>query len=239
MYLTIWPKWRTFVSLIIPFKFETTSLLLIHNSAGGLPSHSKTVLYAIYVLRYRTTVKLCNVFRWETLTLISSCGKTFHVKLSISSLTCWSTNQRRGWAYDKLFLIHGFKYWNSQELNSVNNTKSQQSGWEPTTLDWSKIIEYCLLYPLHQVGKISKVEKKFEIMYFITLQIENGTQMLLVITCTVVDHFPGHSLIHHAWYIHLMSQNQNQNPSQSHLRSMMAGSDLNMRSSPSTILPSK
>ena len=105
----------------------------------GLPSHSTSVLYTIYVLRYRTTVKLCNVFRWETLTLISSCGKTFHVKLSISSLTCWSTNQRRGWVYGKLLLIHGFKYWNSQELKSVNNTKSLQSDWELTTLDWSKI----------------------------------------------------------------------------------------------------
>ena len=105
----------------------------------GLPSHTQTVLHTIYVLRYRTTVKLCNVFRWETLTLISSCGKTFHVKLSISSLTCWSTNQRRGWVYGRLLLIHGFKYWNSQELKSVNNTKSQQSDWEPTTLDWSKI----------------------------------------------------------------------------------------------------
>ena len=144
MYLTIWPKWRTFGSLIIPFKFQTTSLLFIHNSLGITFSY-KTVLYTIYVLRYRTIVKLCNVFRWETLTLISSCGKTFHVKLSISSLTCWSTNQRRGWAYDKLLLIHGFKYWNSQELKSVNNTKSQQKDWEPTTLDWSKMIEYCLL----------------------------------------------------------------------------------------------
>ena len=115
----------------------------------GFPSHGKTVLYAIYVLRYRTTVKLCNVFRWETLTLISSCGKTFHVRLSISSLTCWSTNQRRGWAYGKLWLIHGFKYWNSRELKSVNNTKSQQSDWEPTTLDWSKIIESCLLYLIY------------------------------------------------------------------------------------------
>ena len=86
---------------------------------------------------------------------------------------------------------------------------------------------------------ISKIENKFEIMYFITLQIENGTQMLLVITCTVVDHFPGHSLIHHAWFIHLMSPSPSQNPSQSHLRLMMAGSALNMKSSPLTILPSK
>ena len=131
-------SWGAFVSLIIPFKFQTKSLLFIHNSLGITFSY-KTVLYTIYVLRYRTTVKLCNVFRWETLTLISSCGKTFHVKLSISSLTCWSTNQRRGWVYGKLLLIHGFKYWNSQELKSVNNTKSQQSDWEPTTLDWSKI----------------------------------------------------------------------------------------------------
>ena len=113
----------------------------------GLPSHSTSVLYTIYVLRYRTTVKLCNVFRWETLTLISSCGKTFHVKLSISSLTCWFTNQKRGWVYDKLLLIHGFKYWNSQELKSVNNTKSQQSDWEPTTLDWSKISN--IVYHIH------------------------------------------------------------------------------------------
>ena len=85
--------------------------------------------------------------------------------------------------------------------------------------------------------RISKV-KPFFYLFFI-IQKGSGMQMPRVITCTVVDHCPAHSLIHHAWYIHLMSQNPNQNPSQSHLRSMKAGSDLNMRSSPSTILPSK
>ena len=116
-YYSNWADVFTIITKIKTICFTYDNIKIANNESlvntqfyWGLPSHSTSVLYTIYVLRYRTTVKLCNVFRWETLTLISSCGKTFHVKLSISSLTCWFTNQKRGWVYDKLLLIHGFKY---------------------------------------------------------------------------------------------------------------------------------
>ena len=87
---------------------------------------------------FRTIAKLCNVFKWEILTLTLSYGKTSPGKQNILLLICWSTSPKKEWVSAKLCHIHGCKFWNNPELKSANNIKFRPKDFVLTMLASSK-----------------------------------------------------------------------------------------------------